>query len=94
MSRRPGRQALPGTEARNERWAIDFIHDSLPDDRQLRILGVLDTHTRECLSLEVDLSLPSEGVIRRLERLEGFDQPPQRVTVDSGPEFVPALLDR
>jgi len=91
--RRPGRQSPAPTQAQHERWAMDFIHDSLIDGRAFRILGVLEIHTRECLSLEADFSLPSERVIRVLERLEAFDQLPGQITVDNGPEFVASSLN-
>src|SRR6202000_80051 len=43
----------------NERWAMDFVQDYLVDGRALRTLNVVDAYTRECLAIEVDLSLPS-----------------------------------
>jgi putative transposase len=34
-------------------WGMDFVSDHTADDRPLRILGVLDECTRECLAIEV-----------------------------------------
>jgi len=35
----------------NERWAMDFMHDTFFDGRKLRVLTVIDVFTRECLAL-------------------------------------------
>jgi len=37
----------------NERWAMDFMHDTLSDGRTMRVLTVIDVFTRECLALKV-----------------------------------------
>ncbi len=42
--------------APNEEWSLDFVHDRLASGRAIRVLGVVDTFTRECLALEVDTS--------------------------------------
>ena len=51
------RTALPPATSRHQVWALDFVHDRLVDGRQVRILGVIDHYSRECLSLCVDTSL-------------------------------------
>jgi len=38
-------------------WAMDFISDQLADGRRLRVLPIIDVHTRECLAIEVDTIL-------------------------------------
>jgi len=32
----------------NERWSLDFVHDSLQSGRRIRTLNVVDDFTREC----------------------------------------------
>ena len=44
------RQARPAAAAPNEVWAMDFMSDQLFDGRPIRILTVVDIHTREGLS--------------------------------------------
>ena len=44
---------LPAT-GRHQVWALDFIHDRLVDGRQVRVLGVMDHYSRECLARCVD----------------------------------------
>ncbi len=42
----------------NERWAMDFMNDSLYCGKRFRTLNIIDESTRECLAIEVDTSLP------------------------------------
>jgi putative transposase len=56
-------------QAINQVWAVDFVHDSLLDGRGFRALTVIDEWSRECLAIEVDLSLTGERVTRVLEWL-------------------------
>ena len=72
----------------NQRWGMDFVSDGLTDGRSLRALAIVDHYTRECLALEVGLSLPGERVRRVLERLAAERGLPQAIRVDNGPEFV------
>jgi putative transposase len=57
------------TTALNQEWALDFAHDAIATGRSIRVLSVIDTHTRECLALEVDTSFASRRVTRVLDRL-------------------------
>ena len=47
---------------------MDFMHDQLSDGRSYRLLNVIDDFNREGLGIEVDFSLPTERVIRALDR--------------------------
>ena len=61
--------ALGTATAINQVWSMDFMSDSLADGRSLRTFNVLDDYNREGLTIDVDLSLPSERVIRSLEQI-------------------------
>lgn len=76
-----------------ERWAMDFVADTLANGRRIRVLTVVDTFTRECLATEVDTSLPGMRVARVLDRLGSTEGLPARITVDNGPEFAGRTLD-
>ncbi len=72
VRKRGGRKRSLGTRSPimsptgpNQRWSLDFVHDSLADGRRFRILNVVDDYTRECLAAVVDTSLP--GGIRSAE---------------------------
>lgn len=67
----------------NQRWAMDFVSDSLADGRTIRCLTLVDCYTRECLALEVDLSLPGERVRRVLERVVAERGRPEEIRVDN-----------
>jgi len=53
----------------NQSWSIDFMSDSLFCGRRFRTFNVVDDFNREALAIEIDLSLPSQRVIRVLERI-------------------------
>jgi len=78
----------------NQRWSMDFIHDSLSTGRSFRFLNALDEFHRACLATEVDLSLPGERVVRVLGRLTEEQGKPKEIWVDNGPEFASRALDR
>ncbi|QBI42312.1 transposase [Burkholderia pseudomallei] len=50
-------------------------------------------HTRECLAIEVDTSLPGLRVQQVLARLKEMRGLPASITVDNGPEFAGKVLD-
>ena len=86
--RRVARSTTAPVSRPNERWAMDFVSDSLRGGRKIRALCVIDVCTRENLAIEVDLSLPSARVVRVLERLIRERGAPAAITVDNGPEFT------
>ncbi|MFT0214135.1 DDE-type integrase/transposase/recombinase, partial [Pseudomonas sp. F1_0610] len=53
----------------NDVWSMDFMSDSLASGRSIRTFNVIDDFNRECLAIDVDLSLPSARVIRSLEQI-------------------------
>jgi putative transposase len=54
--------------APNQEWALDFASDVTASGQRLRVLGVIDSYTRQCLVLETATSFPSRRVTRVLER--------------------------
>ena len=87
------RNPLPEATKPNERWAMDFISDSLWNGRKFRTLSIVDTCSRECLNVEVDTSLPGHRVVRVLDRLADTKGLPESIRVDNGPEFISKVLD-
>lgn len=78
----------------NQQWAMDFVHDTTASGQPFRALTLVDTYTRECHAIEVARSLPSERVIRVLERMLLLYGRPERIRIDNGPEFVSRALDQ
>ena len=87
------RNPLPPATKQNERWAMDFISDSLWSGRKFRTLSIVDTYSRECLNVEADTSLPGQRVVRALDRLADLKGLPESIRVDNGPEFISKVLD-
>lgn len=77
----------------NDLWAVDFVHDALLDGRRFRALTVIDQWSRECLAIEVDLSLSGTRVTRALERLCNTRAAPAAIQSDNGPEFSGRVMD-
>ena len=72
----------------NEVWSIDFMSDGLTNGRKFRTFNVLDDFNRECLTVEVDTSLPSIRIIRSLEVIGSECGYPKYLRSDNGPEFI------
>ena len=77
----------------NQVWSVDFMSDSLWNGRKIRLLNVIDDYNREILTIETDTSLPTQRVIRVLERIGSYRGLPKMIRVDNGPEFISSKLD-
>lgn len=72
----------------NEEWAIDFMHDSLANGRQIRSLNIIDPFNRECKGIFIHHSFSGKSVIEELERaIEKYGKP-KYIRSDNGPEFI------
>jgi len=86
------RLELPKPQRPNERWAMDFMSDSLTDGRSIRTFNVVDDYNREGLNIDVDLSLPARRDIQSLERLIQWRGKPKSIRCDNGPEYISQAL--
>jgi putative transposase len=75
----------------NQSWSMDFMHDQLADGRSIRLFNVIDDFIREGLGIKVDFSLPSERVIRSLDRIIEWRNKPNAIRCDNGPEYISAV---
>jgi putative transposase len=75
----------------NATWSLDFMHDQFADGRSIRLFNVIDHYNREGLGIEVDFSLPSERVIRSLDRIIEWRGRPNIIRCDNGPEYISAV---
>ena len=75
--------ALAVPDAPNVTWSMDFMADRSGDGRAFRLLNVLDDFNREGLGVEVDFSLPSERVIRSLDRIFEWRGKSSTIRVDN-----------
>lgn len=83
---KPEPLAVP--EAINECWSMDFMHDQLSDGRGCRLFNVIDDFNREGLTIDADLSLPAERVIRSLNQIIEWRGKPKAIRCDNGPEYI------
>lgn len=87
---KPDKLVVPKTF--NQTWSMDFMSDNLRDGRVLRTFNVIDDYNRECLTIDVGLSLTSERVIRALEQVIEWRGKPEAIRCDNGPEYVSQKL--
>lgn len=82
------RQPLAAPPVLNQTWALDFMTETLYDNRRVRLLTVLDEGNREGLEIAMGVSLPSRRVVRVLNELVALHGRPTAVRIDNGPEFT------
>lgn len=73
-------------------WSMDFMSDRLMDGRKIRTLNIIDDYNRECLSIDVEISIPTQRVIRTLERIREQRGLPKEIRIDNGPEYISQTL--
>ena len=77
----------------NEIWAMDFMHDVLCHGRRFKVLTVVDVYTKGCKVLKADTSINGISVTNELKRLKEYDEMPEFIIIDNGPEFSGKVLD-
>ena len=91
--RRAQARAVPAAAtAPRQRWAIDFIHDTLADGRPFRVLSVVDVFSRSSEVLEPGIWFTGGRVAELLEKA-AQGQLPEVITADNGTEFTSKALD-
>jgi putative transposase len=73
---------------RDHVWSYDFVADRTSDGRAIRMLTLIDEHSRECLAIDVARSLKSEDVLERLSDLFVRRGVPTYLRSDNGSEFT------
>jgi putative transposase len=69
-------------------WTWDFIADATVRGGALRMLTILDEHTRECHVLRADRALRAEDVLNWLQNAIAEQGTPEYLRSDNGPEFI------
>ena len=77
----------------NDVWAMDFVHDQLALGKKLRILTIVDTHSRFCPAADPRFTYRGEDVVRTLEWVCSQVGYPKTIRVDNGSEFISRDLD-
>ena len=87
------RELRPLAAEKNECWSMDFMSDELFDGRRIRLLTIVDNHTRESLAIHVGQSIRCSEVVEVLEWGMKDHGRPQMIQVDNGPEFISKDVD-
>jgi putative transposase len=85
---RPYKEGLSQPIFANVTWSIDFMSDALEDGRRLRTFNIIDEYNRQCLAIEVGISMPSQRVIRILSQAIETYGKPIAIRCDNGAEFT------
>ena len=85
--------AISALSAPNERWSLDFMHDTLASGRTIRMLMIIDDFTRECLAIDVERGFSSRRVVAVLERI-AFERGPRTLRFDNGAELTSRVMLR
>jgi len=79
--------------AEDDVWAIDFQADQTACGRPLRLINVIDEHTRQALTMSVGRSASADEVVAELDRLIGArGRAPRFLRMDNGPELTSHAL--
>jgi putative transposase len=74
-------------------WALVYQFDQTLDGRTLKLLNIVDEHTREALTITVDRRIDADATVNVLDHLiaEG-GRPPRFIRCDNGPELTANAL--
>jgi putative transposase len=72
---------------------MDFMSDQLFDGRRIRLLTIVDNHTRESLAIHVATRIRGSKVVEVLEGAVRQHGKPRTIQVDNGPEFISKDVD-
>lgn len=72
---------------------MDFLSDQLYDGRRIRILTLVDNHSRESLAIRVGQRIGGHEVVKVLEEVSTRRGHPGVIQVDNGPEFISKDVD-
>ena len=77
----------------NHVWALDYQFDQTTDGRMLKLLNVVDEHTREALTITVDRRIDADTTVKLLDRLvTERGAVPRFIRMDNGPELTANAL--
>ena len=80
-------------ERPNEVWALDFQFDQTSDGRTLKLLHVVDEHTREALAIKCHRRIDADATVAVLDRIVAArGRAPEHIRCDNGPELTANAL--
>jgi transposase InsO family protein len=90
---RLGISTVPADRLRAERpdhvWALDYQFDQTSDGKILKLLHVVDEHTREALAVRCERTIDADQTVTTLERLVSQrGRALEHIRCDNGPELT------
>ena len=80
-------------ERPNHVWALDFQFDQTADGRGLKLLNIVDEHTREALAVVAAKRINADATAATLDRIvAGRGTAPGYIRYDNGPELTTNAL--
>ena len=80
-------------ERPNHVWALDFQFDQTADGRVLKLLNIVDEHTREALAIVAARRINADATATTLDRIvAGRGTAPGYIRCDNGPELTANAL--
>lgn len=76
----------------NQIWSYDFVSDRTADGRPLKILNVVDEHTRLCIGSYVARAIGAHEVQEQLQEMFARHGKPKILRSDNGREFTAESL--
>jgi transposase InsO family protein len=94
--RKKPKKRLPSREAKplqrisklGSCWSLDYMSDALQNGKRFHTANVIDDCNRECLSIDVAVSLPAKRITRWLNSVAALHGYPARLRVDNAPENI------
>ncbi len=95
--RRLGSSTVPAERLsatrRDQVWALDFQFDQTADGRMLKLLNVVDEHTREALAIVAKRRIGADATVATLDRIVAKrKRGPEFIRCDHGPELTANAL--
>ncbi len=89
-------QDLLAPEQINEGWAMDFLSDWVvgPNQEKVRIINIMDEHSRKALWSEAHSSICAKTLIAVLNNVVEWRGCPAYIRCDNGPEFICGKLQQ
>ena len=72
----------------NQVWAIDFQFDETSDGRRLKLVNIVEEHTREALAMRVGRTCTADDLVEVLAGLVAERGAPEQLRMDNGPELI------
>lgn len=89
-------QDLLAPDQINEGWAMDFLSDWVigPNQEKVRIINIMDEHSRKALWSEAYSSICAKTLIAVLDHVVEWRGCPAYIRCDNGPEFISGKLQQ